>query len=208
MMPEEHELAHETTNATEIPEDEDTVLGDTTMPAMEETTAENIELQSDEEPTDAAETEHPITGIYSLESTETEITEDERDMVTHVKDLLEYFAKRLDEPTPDKPEAVDLLLQCLRAQLDIVRQETDPRITEEALLETLEAILTEAGIEDAEHLARMYMQLYGIDELLDAHATTPTAAAVNQQIIEQCRKLARMALRLFAHHETPQLADS
>ncbi len=192
-------------------EDEENTHDDNSMPLLEETTALDGELQNNEEPTETAAdpaAEHPITAIYSLEPAETEMTEDERDMVAHVKDLLEYFAQRLDEPVSDKPEKIDLLLQCLQAQLDIVRQETDPEITEEALLETLEAILTEVGVEDAQYLASIYMQLYGIDELFDAHTNTVTTVAVNQQIIEQCRKLARMALRLFAHHEAPQLADS
>ena len=62
------------------------VLGDTTMPTMEETTAQNIELKSDEEPSDAAETEYSIITIRPLESTETEITKDNGEMVTHMKD--------------------------------------------------------------------------------------------------------------------------
>jgi hypothetical protein len=75
------------------------------------------------------------------------------------------------------------------------------------LTETLQAILAEAGINDAEYLSKLHMQLYGVYELFDAH-TASTTTAITQRIVEQCQKLARMALLLFAHHENPQLADT
>ncbi len=148
--------------------------------------------------------------MYSLgESLTPEITDEERKMVTHLKNLLEHFVKHPPGVTLDSQyQKIDLLLQSVQAQLDTLQQEPDPSVTPEMLTETLEVILTEAGINDAEYLAKLYMQLYGVDELFDAHAASTTPTTINQRIAEECQKLARMALRLFAHHENPQLADT
>ena len=184
------------------------VLQDPITLQEEEAAAPDRAMADDE--TSSSTAEHPITAMNSLEeSLSHEITDEEREMVTRLQDLLEHFVKYSPEVTPDsQPQKIDLLLQCVRAQLDTLRQEPDPSVTPEMLTETLQAILTEAGINDADYLAKLHMQLYGVHQLFDAHAASTTPTAITQRIVEQCQKLARMALLLFAHHENPQLADT
>ena len=118
----------------------------------------------------------------------------------------------------DTPAAEDEKIHVLQDPITLQEEEAaapdralSPEITDEEremVTETLQAILAEAVINDAEYLAKLHMQLYGVYELFDAHAASTTPTAITQRIVEQCQKLARMALRLFAHNENPQLADT
>ena len=107
---------------------------------------------------------------------------------------------------PEESRRIEKLYKCLDAQVQQLAQvEKDGQNIDEALeavYATISEVAKEAGIDDTEFLARLYVEVYGVSGLYDI-VQTPTHLKTqhSSRLISQSHKVASFATRLIVYCE-------
>jgi len=156
--------------------------------------------------------------IEEMADTHMELEADQDADLNNLNELLielstKYEGGETNEDEPEEPARINQLYECLEAQVQEFVQSSTSEVNEEVTLAAIQNVLKEiadeAGIENTELLAELYLRQYGISGLFDI--TQLPAASVSQndsRWVAQYSKIAQYVMQQLVRHEKTPLSDT